>query len=313
MLKTKGLYRRERQKPAKMVSSGHETVEVGLTAERDENVERKDLTPLEAVEMAKRLEVTEREAAEKRAEEGRRRGGRARHDSSLRVNSPQAERKRAADQIASAVGYSRHTLEKAKAVAHAAQDDPAQYGKVAEEMNATGKVAPAFKQVQKMKGGSSAEKAFEDANLELWRMGVRSLRSFVTTVDSQGGPGTVLGALSTEKRQRWAATLRETADVFLRWAQDLDGQDLKTVSLTGDSHAAVETDGTSSGDQTVAPGSQQDGTAPIEASEDVGQADPPAYPEEISNYFQGLKRKRNGTKGARQKATRRQRIRDVSH
>jgi ParB-like chromosome segregation protein Spo0J len=168
------------------------------------------------------------------------------------------------------------------------------------EILATGGKQERREKIRQMRGSDSGVSAHENPKVHRWRTGLRRLQLFVTMREKEGGPGSILDGISGDHRQRWASQLRGIASVFQGWASALEAQDLKTVSLTGDSHAAVETDGTSPGDQTVAPGSQQDGTAPIEASEDVGQADPPAYPEEIPKYFRGLKRKRN--RGSQSKA-----------
>jgi hypothetical protein len=187
-----------------------------LNAEADENVQRKNLSPLEAAEMAERLETLAKGAAKKRSDEGRKRGGRARHDASLRNNFPEAAH-RAADQIANAVGYSRTTLEKAKVVAQAAKDDPEHYGKLAEEMNATGKLDPAFKKLKRTSASDNAGKTRSDAKLDCWYDGIYRILRVIDRAGKLGCPANILEALSINERQGCARQLAEIAEVILGW------------------------------------------------------------------------------------------------
>jgi ParB family chromosome partitioning protein len=141
-----------------------------LKAEQHENTCRKDFTPSEAVAIAGALEALERPQAKKRQEEGRKAGGktagkgRPKDADSSGENCPQAkdagdadrsgancpqakDAGRTRDKVASAVGMSGRTLEKAKAVVEAAAADPS-LQPLADEMDTTGKVDPAFRKLQ---------------------------------------------------------------------------------------------------------------------------------------------------------------------
>lgn len=110
-----------------------------LQAERDENTCRKDFTPTEAVALARDLEPAERKAAEERHG--------ARTD--LHAVNFTGSRGAAMDRVASAVGVSRPTLTKAKAVVDAAEREPALFGDLPDTMDRTGKVDRAYTELRR--------------------------------------------------------------------------------------------------------------------------------------------------------------------
>lgn len=118
-----------------------------LQAERDENTCRKDFSPSEAAEMAAALEPFERQAAaERQAKAGPTKGRGAKPIASENISEPVAKGE-TRSKVAAAVGMSAPTLEKAKAVVEAAKAHPEAYADVQAKMDATGKVAPAYKEV----------------------------------------------------------------------------------------------------------------------------------------------------------------------
>lgn len=122
-----------------------------LTAERDENAERKDMTPQELVGLGKALERLERPlAAQRRAAQLKQ--NRAGDVSGTVVNSADTR-----DVVAAALGWSAFTHRNARAVVDAAADTtlPAEDRAVAvaalAEMNATGVVNSAYEKVRKIR------------------------------------------------------------------------------------------------------------------------------------------------------------------
>lgn len=110
-------------------------VELALEAERDENAERLNPTPSEAVELAKLIAPFEQKTAISR----KKRTG---------VNfTPQKSAGKSRDRVAAAVGMSAPTLARATAVVEAAEQHPGAYGEIAQEMDRTGKVDPAYKRL----------------------------------------------------------------------------------------------------------------------------------------------------------------------
>ncbi|MBX7071953.1 MAG: hypothetical protein K1X71_02295 [Pirellulales bacterium] len=100
------------------------TVDKLLLAERDENTIRKDFLPSEAVAIGGALEVYERKKAKERQREGGKKGGESKGKALENFATPS----RATDKVAQAVGMSRPTYEKAKAVVEAAKADPKAFG-----------------------------------------------------------------------------------------------------------------------------------------------------------------------------------------
>jgi N6-adenosine-specific RNA methylase IME4/ParB-like chromosome segregation protein Spo0J len=129
-----------------------------IHAERDENTERKDWTPLERLAMAKRLEPYEKNEAAQRQATGKSAdgtaGGRGRKKapeknltgSSRKVSS--RHKREAKSRTTKAVGVDRRTLEKIEVVDAAAKKDPERFGPVAQKMDQTGKVDGAYRKVK---------------------------------------------------------------------------------------------------------------------------------------------------------------------
>ena len=142
-----------------------------LLAERDENICRKDLTPSEAVEIARKLEPYERAEAEKRkrasmVSSGRPPGG-------AKFSPPEKGRTR--ERVARAVGLSHTTLAKARAVVEASERDPQAFERIREEMDRTGKVHRAYRKLKEI------QKEVPDREVgQPWLQGVGSFnyRSF---------------------------------------------------------------------------------------------------------------------------------------
>jgi ParB family chromosome partitioning protein len=129
--------------PVRIVTGLDDAVAL-LRAEHDENTCRKDFTPSEAVELGRELERLERERARRRQAQAGPQEGRGRKPTRV-GNLPEAvERARVNDKVGSAVGMSRRTYEKAASVVKAAEEDPARFGDLVEQMDRTGRVDPAY-------------------------------------------------------------------------------------------------------------------------------------------------------------------------
>jgi N6-adenosine-specific RNA methylase IME4 len=113
-----------------------------LRAERDENTERKQFLPSEIVGIARALEPLER--AEAKARQGTRTD---RHPGKL-PGSVNGDRR---DKIAAVVGVSGRTLDKARAVVEAAEAEPKKFGRLCREMDRTGNVHGAFRELEKVR------------------------------------------------------------------------------------------------------------------------------------------------------------------
>jgi hypothetical protein len=126
-----------------------------LQAEGDENTERKELSPSEMVALAEKLEPMERAEAEKRKKAASiARKGKTSEDAQQNpIESgggkiPPRKNGKSRDKVAAAVGTSERTLKNAKEIVVAANAKPEKYGVLVEEMDATGKVDPAYRKLR---------------------------------------------------------------------------------------------------------------------------------------------------------------------
>ena len=118
--------------------------------------QRWQLPPSQAVAMAKVIGPIQQEAAAKRqALAGPKSGRGAKPTGSEKFSEPVG---RSADKVAEAVGMSAPTLAKAKAVVDAAAAHPDAYGDLAAEMDATGKVEPAYRKLWELANQPGAPK-----------------------------------------------------------------------------------------------------------------------------------------------------------
>jgi N6-adenosine-specific RNA methylase IME4 len=124
-----------------------------LTGEWAENdpALRRDFRPTEFVEIMRALERTLKPAAAARKAHGKTAPGR---DADQSIGEG-----RVRDRAASFVGKTRKTLEKAAQVADAAKENPKRFGKLAEDMDRTGRVNGPFKRLERMRQGDEIRKA----------------------------------------------------------------------------------------------------------------------------------------------------------
>ncbi len=78
-------------------------------------------------------------------------------------NFPQASTGKTRDKVAAAIGMSGRTYEKAKVVVEAAESEPEKFLPVKEEMDRTGKVDPAYRQIRSTGNFTSALEEIERA------------------------------------------------------------------------------------------------------------------------------------------------------
>jgi len=157
--------------PARIVSDLTSAVERLLT-ERDENTERKPMTPEELVSVGKALEALERPKAKTRQQEGRIRGAAITNQdqSALGSAEPKAMHYAKTDEVvAKAIGMSPTNYYRAKKVVEVANDpklrpEEREMAKAAlEEMNATGKVSPSYERVRQIRPTQPAKPTLSKA------------------------------------------------------------------------------------------------------------------------------------------------------
>lgn len=195
-----------------------------LQAERDENTERKPFNPSEALDLAERLEPLERKAAKDRQRNAGRSHGRGKASIAPdKLSEP--IKGTASDRVAQAVGLSRHTLTKIKAVTEAAKQNPERYQPLVEEMDRTGKVDRVSKQLGRMKA-EEAGPIPEEVSLRnpewRWTMAFHDLYKFMNSTRDAGGIEKLVTSWSGKGRARYLEEIRKVIAVLERWASHLE-------------------------------------------------------------------------------------------
>jgi N6-adenosine-specific RNA methylase IME4 len=117
-------------------------------AELAENTDRKDFLPSEIDAIRRALEPIEKAAAKER--QG------SRND--LRETFPEVDEQRARDKVGAFAGVSGRTVEKIAQVMRAAEVEPEKYGKLAEDMDRTGRVNGPFMRLRNMQAAERITK-----------------------------------------------------------------------------------------------------------------------------------------------------------
>lgn len=136
-------------------------VEDLLSAERDENTERKDFTPTEAVAIGRLIEKQHQAKISEQASERARRAVLVREIKAGRSSGnipPPDPIGRTRDVAASAVGLDPTSYYKAQKVVAAAEEDPQRFGDLPTQMDETGSVAGAHREMERRKGKHSGKK-----------------------------------------------------------------------------------------------------------------------------------------------------------
>lgn len=129
-----------------------------LSAERDENTERKDFTPTEAVAIGRLIEEQERPKAQERTTLARLKGNAKRHGRVLNVE-PTSSSGGVREMAAAAVGMGTEKYTQAKEVVSAAESDPKLFGDLPAQMDETGNVQGTHREMERRKGIVRGRKA----------------------------------------------------------------------------------------------------------------------------------------------------------
>jgi len=120
-----------------------------LAAERDENAERKDFTPTEAVAIGALIEATHRAKIARQSHDLHVQAGKIRHG--ISTNSKRDLAGPTSLTAARAVGMGAGKYEKAKAVVAAASAEPERFGDLPSRMDETGNVSGAHREMERRK------------------------------------------------------------------------------------------------------------------------------------------------------------------
>lgn len=191
-----------------------------LSAERDENEVRKDLTPSEAVALGKLIEEQHRAASAparhvQRVNAGLKRQGMAQIPAPASQEVPAGP---SADVAAAALGMSPASYQRAKRVVLAAEADPS-LADIVEKMDQTGGIAQAEDEIKRRKSGVNGRSEvhykaqYPKPNREMER-GLIALDGLVT------GFGLIeLDGLDRSKTGEWAKALNRAASSLQRIAR----------------------------------------------------------------------------------------------
>lgn len=130
-----------------------------LSAERDENAERKNFTRTEAIAIGRLIAEQHRPAAVERMREGWR-SRQQRGDPHLKRGEDSGFHPQVDDVAASAIGMSRATYQRARAVVVAAEKAPERFGDLPSQMDETGNVGGTYREmVRRQTNGKTNGKA----------------------------------------------------------------------------------------------------------------------------------------------------------
>lgn len=202
--------------PCRIVEGLDDAV-AALRAERDENDCRQPLRPREAVDLGRRLEALERAAARDRQRVAGPRSGRG-AKSTASANLAEAVKGDTRDKVAAAVGMSRTTYAKAKAVADAAAADPA-LESVAAEMDRSGNVDAAYRTVT-VNGKPFVPSAKTDVVLR-WLDLLLHTSKLTRGVERCGGMAKLTRDWPAAQKTEAVRRLTTIIDTLLEWRQTL--------------------------------------------------------------------------------------------
>jgi len=177
-----------------------------LSAERDENSERKNFTPSEAVAIGRLIEERERPKALARMNKR----------TSAETAEVQGDTR---DVAARAVGMGRSKYDQAKTIMAAAESDPKRFGDLPTQMDATGNVKGTHRELRRRKGNGQArhpvlrKRRYPRANL-LISKSVHELEGLCKGFESLD-----LAQLDASKAKAWADSLDKSASSLHKTAR----------------------------------------------------------------------------------------------
>lgn len=200
-----------------------------LAAERDENTERKPMTPSELVALAKAIEAIEAPKAAERQQAGRQRGADV-TAGRLPASAGAKPSVQTRDVVAGAVGIGRTNLSNAKKIIEAAEAGDPRAIEAKEQMDRTGQIQPAYeymigKRISHPERGAPAALRKRPVKNYPGRAPVRAMEGAVSTLSGLTGPMRDLSAadfadLDADTRARWTRDLTD-AMAAIRRVRDL--------------------------------------------------------------------------------------------
>jgi ParB/RepB/Spo0J family partition protein len=216
-------------------------VEDMLSAERDENSQRYDLRPTEAVALGRLIEEQERPKVEERIQSGRSKGGLVR-TGQLDSNLPSSRNPTVNHVVGRAVGMGESIYSRAKAVVVAAETDPETFGDLPGKMDQTN-VTSAYRELKQRKAANGngakrrsfrADKSapFEIKSTRHRQIAERQKERMVSALSTATGlcrgleeldVKVALSVCTPDEIKTWASRSRELAKCFRAFAAKLNG------------------------------------------------------------------------------------------
>jgi ParB family chromosome partitioning protein len=194
-----------------------------LSAERDENAERKDFTPTEAVAIGRLIEEQERP----KVAEARRIGGLITQAKRRGADQDEIPESTAGgqlrDRVGKAVGMSGSSYERAKAIVVAAEADPEKFGDLPTQLDETRNVSGVHRELQHRKGDAKKPRHAALRKLQY----PKPNREMQRAVDSLDGICICLRELpvkhlDTSKTKEWAKALKKAVSTIARVAREVE-------------------------------------------------------------------------------------------
>lgn len=202
-------------------------VEDLLQAEHDENAQRKDFTPTEAVAIGREIEERHKEKVKAHQSEHMRRAVQMRKDRSGSFIPPVERVGESRDMAAKAVGVSPATYSRAKRVVEAAEADPERFGDLPAKMDETGNVTGTLRELER-RGGAKPVESKPKPRHEIHRNThhPKVNQMVMRAIDALDGICLGLEQIDTTKADQgkvkdWAESLEESAANIRRFAKRL--------------------------------------------------------------------------------------------
>lgn len=197
-------------------------VEDLLSAERDENAERKDFTPTEAVAIGALIEERERPHAEQARRDAGRKAHAVRRGDAVAGQYP-TTRLSVADKAAAALGMERKRYTRAKEIVAAAAADPEKFGDLPAQMDETQNVLGTHRELLRRRENNPTRHAIHAGTH--YPQANKMAEKLVTTLDGVCLALAEIKVAELEPKQiaAWARSLEKSINTLKRFHKEMKG------------------------------------------------------------------------------------------
>ncbi len=231
--------------PVRIVATFDDAL-LAIIAERDENTCRKELSPVEMVQLGRKIEALEKPQAQDRQEASRPKKGEKIGRKPVTAEGggnfpPPSAKGKTRDKVATALGVSGKQYSKAKAVVEAAEKEPETFAPIVAKMEATGKVDPAYRHVVDAKTIKVTKQRIDDdmpgpvrakliQNLEAAKASTEHIQKAIDGLRSEKIDPQTLPALFTEIAELFDAVSANFRELASTPIEDLSSEVLFKMS-----------------------------------------------------------------------------------